>query len=105
VPTGVQRLVGIAPPRRVLPPGALRGKGGTNRSEKHESREGEPGLHNPEPTEFANGRPAIVMRRLDGEVWVPNGIRVLDIDGELIGGLDTFLDRAWSPCSPFPWER
>jgi RNA polymerase sigma-70 factor (ECF subfamily) len=40
----------------------------------------------------ANGRPAVAMRRLDGDHWVPHGILVLDIDGELIGGLDTFLD-------------
>jgi len=40
----------------------------------------------------ANGRPAVVMRRLEGDAWVPHGILVLYIDGELIGGLDTFLD-------------
>ena len=52
MPTGVQRLVGIAKPRRGFPPGARRRKGGSNRTEKDESRDGNPGLHEPEPTEF-----------------------------------------------------
>jgi hypothetical protein len=48
VPAGVQRLVGIADRRRpVPPPGAPRREGDSNRSEKYESRDGNPGLHQP----------------------------------------------------------
>lgn len=51
MPPGVQRLVGITNPRRVLLPGALHRKDNSNRSEKYESRDGNPDLHEPEPTE------------------------------------------------------
>jgi hypothetical protein len=34
----------------------------------------------------------VVMRRRHGDAWVPDGILVLDLEGELIAGLDTFLD-------------
>jgi hypothetical protein len=59
MPTGIQRLVGITNLRRVLLPGALRRKEGSNRSEKYESRDGNPGLHEPEPTEFRASRFAL----------------------------------------------
>jgi RNA polymerase sigma-70 factor (ECF subfamily) len=40
----------------------------------------------------ANGRPAVVMRRRRGDAWSPHGILVLDIDGDRIRRLETFLD-------------
>jgi hypothetical protein len=51
VPCGVQRLVGITNVRRVPLLGALHRKGCSNRSEKYESRDGNPDLHEPEPSE------------------------------------------------------
>ena len=52
MPPGVQRLVGITNLRRVLLPGALHRKGcSPNRSEKDENRDGNPELHQPEPSE------------------------------------------------------
>jgi hypothetical protein len=45
----IQRLVGITNIRRVLLPGALHGQGSASRSEKYDSRDGNPDLHEPEP--------------------------------------------------------
>ena len=46
----------------------------------------------------ANGRPAVVMRRRRGEAWTPHGILVLDIEGNRIRRLDTFLDPSLVPA-------
>jgi RNA polymerase sigma-70 factor, ECF subfamily len=46
----------------------------------------------------ANGRPAVVMRRRQGDAWTPHGILVLDIEGNRISRLDTFLDPSLVPA-------
>jgi RNA polymerase sigma-70 factor, ECF subfamily len=40
----------------------------------------------------ANGRPAVVMRRLVEGEWTPHGILVLAVEGDRIGRLDTYLE-------------
>ena len=40
----------------------------------------------------ANGRPAVVMRRDQGGTVTPHGLMVLDVDGDRIGRLETYLE-------------
>jgi RNA polymerase sigma-70 factor (ECF subfamily) len=45
----------------------------------------------------ANGRPAVVMRRLADGAWSPHGVIVLDVQGSRIGRLDAFIDGSLVP--------
>jgi hypothetical protein len=40
----------------------------------------------------------VVMRRRQGDAWTPHGILVLDIEGNRIRRLDTFLDPSLVPA-------
>jgi hypothetical protein len=42
---------------------------------------------------WANGRPAVVMHRQDAGGLVPHGVLLLQVEGERIAGIDTYLDQ------------
>lgn len=42
----------------------------------------------------ANGRPAVVMRRHVDGAWTPHGVMVLNVEGDRIRRLDTYLDSS-----------
>jgi RNA polymerase sigma-70 factor (ECF subfamily) len=51
----------------------------------------------------ANGRPAVVIyRRAADRRLIPHGVSVLQIEGEQIGGIDTFIDPALLQRFGFP---
>ena len=47
---------------------------------------------------MANGRPAVVMRRLVDGSWQPHGVMVLEVEDKQIVGLNTFLDGSLVPA-------
>jgi RNA polymerase sigma-70 factor (ECF subfamily) len=54
----------------------------------------------------ANGRPAVaIYRRAEGGGLTPHGISVLEIVGERIVGIDTFIDPSLLPRFGFPIDR
>jgi RNA polymerase sigma-70 factor (ECF subfamily) len=47
---------------------------------------------------WANGRPAVTIEvRAEDGAWVPHGVSVLEVEGDLIVGIDAFLDPALLP--------
>jgi RNA polymerase sigma-70 factor (ECF subfamily) len=46
----------------------------------------------------ANGRPAVTIEvRAEDGTWIPEGIAVLEVEGDQIIGIDAFLDPALLP--------
>jgi RNA polymerase sigma-70 factor, ECF subfamily len=54
---------------------------------------------------WANGRPAVaIYRRIEDRRLIPHGISVLEIEGEQIVGIDSFIDPTLLPRFGFPAE-